>query len=205
MKSNSRNDILLHNLVALLAPEIVRVLVERAADEHSLLPQVGGEESVGVGHSGEGGLEGVLEGLCGAGRLGVCILDTSKLHETLDGGGCDKSGTAGSWDQLQPLLIIQSISTTWNQYAYPDGDGTALSGLLSSQGMGLSKRGAPVSTADGKDGQLGDDDGSTDGSRNFLGGLNAEADVTLGVTNNDDGLETGTLTGTGLLLDGLDL
>jgi hypothetical protein len=29
--------------------------------------------------------------------------------------------------------------------------------------------------------------------------------VTLGVTDDDDGLEAGTLTGTGLLLDGLDL
>ena len=37
-KSNSGNNTLLHNLVALLAPELVRELVERAADEHVLLP-----------------------------------------------------------------------------------------------------------------------------------------------------------------------
>lgn len=29
--------------------------------------------------------------------------------------------------------------------------------------------------------------------------------MTLGITNDNNGLETGTLTGTGLLLDGLDL
>lgn len=71
--------------------------------------------------------------------------------------------------------------------------------------MRLTEVGAPVAAADGDDGELGDDDGSADGSRDFLGGLDAEADVALGVANDDDGLESRALTGTGLLLDGLDL
>lgn len=71
--------------------------------------------------------------------------------------------------------------------------------------MGLTKVGTPVSTSHGDDAQLGDDDGGTDGGGDLLGGLNAETDVTLGVANDDDGLESGSLTGTGLLLDGLDL
>ena len=71
--------------------------------------------------------------------------------------------------------------------------------------MGLTKVGTPVTATDGEDSELGNGDGGTDSSGNFLGGLNAETDVALGVTNEDDGLETGTLTGTGLLLDGLDL
>lgn len=71
--------------------------------------------------------------------------------------------------------------------------------------MGGTKVGSPVTTTDGDDAQLGDDDGSTDGGGNLLGGLDAETDVALGVTNDDNGLETGTLTSTGLLLDGLDL
>jgi hypothetical protein len=37
----------------------------------------------------------------------------------------------------------------------------------------------------------------------ILGGLDSETNVALGVTDEDNGLETGTLTGTGLLLDGL--
>jgi len=69
----------------------------------------------------------------------------------------------------------------------------------------LSEVGAPVAATDGNDGQLGDDDGSADGGCDFLGGLDSETDVALRVTNDNDGLETGTLTGTGLLLDGLDL
>ena len=71
--------------------------------------------------------------------------------------------------------------------------------------MRLTEVGTPVTTTDGQNAQLGDDDGSTDGSSDFLGGLDSETDVSLGVTNDDDGLESGTLTGTSLLLDRLDL
>lgn len=71
--------------------------------------------------------------------------------------------------------------------------------------MRLTEVGAPVSSPDGNDGELGNDDGGTDGSSDFLGRLDTETDVALRVTDDDDGLEAGTLTGTGLLLDGLDL
>jgi hypothetical protein len=69
----------------------------------------------------------------------------------------------------------------------------------------LTKVGTPVTTTDGQNAELGNDDGSADGGSDFLGGLDTETDVTLAVTNDDNGLETGTLTGTSLLLDGLDL
>lgn len=65
--------------------------------------------------------------------------------------------------------------------------------------------GSPVASANGDDAQLGNDDGSSDSSGDFLGGLDAETDVALGVTNDDNGLESSSLTSTGLLLDGLDL
>lgn len=71
--------------------------------------------------------------------------------------------------------------------------------------MRITKVGTPVTSADGKNAQLGDGDGGADGGRNLLGGLDTKTDVALGVTDNNDGLETGTLTGTGLLLDGFDL
>lgn len=99
------------------------------------------------------------------------------------------------------LLVFLSVG----DLTYTDGDGATLSRLLDGDGVGLTKVGTPVSSSDGDDAQLGNDDGGADGSGNLLGGLDAEADVSLGVTNDDDGLEPGTLTGTGLLLDGLDL
>lgn len=71
--------------------------------------------------------------------------------------------------------------------------------------MRLTQVVAPVASSHGDDAQLGDDDGGADGGSDFLGGLDAETDVALGVTDDDDGLEAGSLTGTGLLLDGLDL
>lgn len=71
--------------------------------------------------------------------------------------------------------------------------------------MRLTEVGTPVTATDGENAQLGDDDGGTDGSSDFLGGLDTETNVALGVTDDNDGLEAGTLTSTGLLLDGLDL
>jgi len=71
--------------------------------------------------------------------------------------------------------------------------------------VGKTEVGAPVASPNGDDAQLGDDDGSSDGRGNFLGGLDAEADVTLRVANDHDGLEPRPLTGSGLLLDRLDL
>jgi len=67
------------------------------------------------------------------------------------------------------------------------------------------KVGAPVTTTDGDNAELGDDDGSADSSRDFLGGLDTKTNMALGIADDDDCLETGTLTGAGLLLDGLDL
>ena len=88
---------------------------------------------------------------------------------------------------------------------YSDCDGTALSTLLDGERVRQTKVGTPVTTSYGDNTELGDDDGGTDSSSNFLGGLDTETNVTLGVTDDDNGLESGSLTGTGLLLDGLDL
>ena len=94
--------------------------------------------------------------------------------------------------------------SSWD-YTYADHDGTALAALLARQGVGRTKVGTPVTTTDGDDAQLGDDDGGADSGSDFFGSLDTETDVTLRVANDDDGLEARALTGTGLLLDGLDL
>ena len=71
--------------------------------------------------------------------------------------------------------------------------------------MRLAEVGAPVATTNRHDGELSDDNGSTDSSRDFLRGLDAETNMPLAVSNNDDSLEAGTLTSTSLLLDWFDL
>jgi hypothetical protein len=89
--------------------------------------------------------------------------------------------------------------------AYSDGNGTALSALLGWQRVRKTQVCTPVTSSDGQNAQLGDDDGSTDSSCDFLRGLDTETNVSLRITNDNDSLESGTLTGTSLLLDGLDL
>ena len=71
--------------------------------------------------------------------------------------------------------------------------------------MGATDLVTPETTSDGNDGKLSQDDGTADGGGNFLGALNTKTNVTVWVTNGDKGLEAGTLTGSGLLLDGHDL
>ena len=71
--------------------------------------------------------------------------------------------------------------------------------------MRLTEGGTPVTSSDGDDGELGEDDGATDGCSDFLSALDTETDVTIEVTNGDECLETSTLSGASLLLDGHDL
>lgn len=97
------------------------------------------------------------------------------------------------------------MKTLIHQGTHSDSNRAALAALFRRQRVWVTERGAPVSSSDRKDAQLGDYDGGADGSRHFFGGLDAEADVAFGVADDDDGFESGALTGTGLLLYGLDL
>lgn len=102
-------------------------------------------------------------------------------------------------------MIFCNTQLSRSIITYSDGNGTTLGALLDGQRVRLTEVGTPVTSPDGQNAELGNDDSSTDGGSDFLGGLDTETNVTLGVTNDNNGLETGTLTSTGLLLDGLDL
>lgn len=71
--------------------------------------------------------------------------------------------------------------------------------------MRLTKVGAPITSSNGKNGEFGNDDGGSDRGCDFFGGLDAQTDVSFAVADDHDGLESSTLTGTSLLLDGFDL
>ena len=94
-------------LVPLLPSEVVRKLLQWATDKLGLLPEVGGQEGVGVRDGREGSLQSVFEGLSGTRRLSVGVLNTSKLHETLDGGGSDKASATRSRDQLKLSVLLR--------------------------------------------------------------------------------------------------
>jgi len=187
----ARNDRLCaahHCLVGLLARvgKVVGPLLVGRLDDGCGLPQVGGEHVVGALEGVVGGLQEVTHGLGVALSGSVAIVDTSVANELLGHGRADQTGTAGGRDETHT-------------------DGTALAGDFSGYGVGVSELVTPVSTTNGDDGELGIDDTTADGSGNFLGALLAETDVTVEVTNDDEGLEASALSGTGLLLNGHDL
>ena len=89
------------HLVALALAEHVGVLLERAAAELGLRPQVGSQEAVGVGDGDERGLEGVFKSFGRAGRGSVNVVHTGELQQALDGGRSDEAGTTRSRDELR--------------------------------------------------------------------------------------------------------
>ena len=92
---------LISERLVVLGQEVCVLLVGRL-HEHSLLPQVGGEEGVGLADGSVGGLGKVAEGAGGATGRGVAILDTSHLQQLLGDGGRDDAGTTGGGDQTHP-------------------------------------------------------------------------------------------------------
>lgn len=60
---------------------------------------------------------------------------------------------------------------------------------------------SPIASSDWDETELGSNEGALDGDLDFLGDFNTEADVTVVVSNSNDGLESCSLTGLGLFLD----
>lgn len=76
---------------------------------------------------------------------------------------------------------------------------------LGGNGVGSSDGVTPISFSDGDDVQFSAFNGSLNGSLDFLVTFPSQSDVSLSVSNNDVGFKSGSLTGLGLFLDGLDL
>lgn len=151
----------------------------------SVVPEVRSDDGVGLHESLVGSTGEVTDSTGSTGGLSVDILDTSEFEETLDSGSGNDTGTTGSGDKT-------------------DHDGTSLRGNGTVEGVRLTDVGTPVTTTNGDDVELGSVDSTTDSESDFLGGLDTETDVTVFITNDNEGLEGGTLTGGALLLDGLD-
>ena len=120
------------------------------------------------------------------GGRGVAILDTGEGEHFLGDGGTDDTGTSGGGHKL-------------------DTNGGALTSDLAWDSMHVTDLVTPIATTDGHELELGIDEGALDGDLHLLADLDSEADVTSLVTNGDDGLETGSLTGLRLLLNRDDL
>lgn len=114
-------------------------------------------------------------------------------------------GAGMSYKSHDQYMHAQAVDSGIRGRAHPDSDTAALPALLRRQRVRFTEGCTPVSSPDRQDAELGDDDSSPDGSGDFLRCLDSQPDVAFRVTDDDDGLESGTLTGAGLLLYGFDL
>lgn len=161
-------------------------LVVRGLSGGDVPPEIGGEELVGLGDGDEGSLQEVTSGSSASLRLGVAISDSGHLQEPLRGRGSDDTGS----------------SRSRNESAH---DGSGLTRDLARDGVRLLDVSSPVSSSDGDDRELGGDDGSSDGGSDLLSALDSKSDVSVEVSDGDEGLEPGSLSGRGLLLNGGDV
>jgi hypothetical protein len=137
-------------------------------------------------HSNEGRLQEVTHGRCRTLRLGVAVLDTRKLKNTLASRGSDDTGTTRRRDE-----------TAHNR--------SNLARDLAGHGMGVTELGTPVSTTNRDARELAEDDGTPNGGGDLLRALDTKADMAVRIADGDERLETRALAGTGLLLHGHDL
>ena len=81
----------------------------------------------------------------------------------------------------------------------------ALSSHLARHGVRLPKLRSPEASPHRDNGELCHDDGATDGGGNFLAALHTKSHVAVVVADGNEGLEPGSLSSPGLLLDWHDL
>jgi hypothetical protein len=172
-------------LDGLLGKEI-GVLLERSGRKGVLLPEIRLKVSVGVTEGVEEGLDEVTHGTGVTTGGGVAIINSSHAQQTLSGGGGHKSSTTGGRDETNT-------------------NGSALSSHLGGDGVGKGGLTSPVSTTDRGDVKLGSQDGTTDGGGNLGRALDSKANVSGRISDGNEGLEAGTLSGRRLLLDRHDL
>ena len=139
-----------------------------------------------ITNSGESSFQEVAHSCSRPLRLCVTILDTGELQKPLRGGGSDDTGSSWSRDE-----------TTHNR--------SDLSANFRGHGVGFTELSTPVTSSDGDDRKFCEDNCATNCSCDFLRALDTQPNMTIGIANSDEGLESCTLTGTSLFLNGHDL
>jgi len=117
------------------------------------------------------------------GGLGVNIIDTSESQDFLG----DLSGNTSS--------------SSWGWHESNAG-GTTFASNLDWDGMDTTNLGTPITSSDWDDVALGVHKSTLNGNLDFLSDLDSDTNVTLSVSASDNSLESGSLSGLGLLLDG---
>jgi hypothetical protein len=119
-----------------------------------------------------------------SGSVDICVSSVSQ--DLLWNWGCDDTGTSWSWDKSHV-------------------DGSALGVHFAWDSVRFTEFSSPVASSDRDDGELSEDDSRSDGVGDFFGAFYSETDMAVVVSDDDGGLESGSLTGSGLFLNWLDL
>ena len=146
-----------------LGQEVCELLEGRLL-EHSLLPEVWCEVGVCRCDGSISSLGEVAECSSRSSGTGVAIINSSHLQEFLWYRSRHDASTAGGWDQAHP-------------------DRPTFTSNLAGHGVGSADLVTPEPSPHGHDGQLGQDDGSTDSSGNLLGALHTQPNVAVIVAN----------------------
>lgn len=111
----------------------------------------------------------VAKGGCAASGGGVAVIDSGHHEQLLGHRGGHNASTTGGRDETH-----QDRATAASHLA---GDGVGLTDLVT-----------PIASPDWDNGQLGQDDGPTDGCGHFFGALHAKTHMAVVVTNGNKGL-----------------
>jgi len=113
-------------------------------------------------------------------------LDTSEVKNLLGDSGSDNSGTSRGRDQSET-------------------DGTTFSSNLCGDSVGETDSVTPISSSNRNNGEFSQNNSSSNSICNFFGAFNSETQMSVGISNNNEGFELGSLTGSSLLLHGHNL
>jgi len=130
------------------------------------------------------------------------------LGEVTEGGGATFSGSVniGVSGVREDLLWHWSGNNTGTSWGRDEShmDGSTFGVYLAWNGVWFSKFGTPVTSSDWNNRKLGQNNSRSDGVGDFFGTLDSESDVSGVISDDDGGLESSSLTGSGLFLNWLD-
>ena len=143
--------------------------MRRRLGEARLRPELRRQEGIGTGERLVASLNGVTKRSGVTTRAREHVFDTRHLKHLLRGSRGDNTGTTRRRDEANV-------------------HGTALAVNLARHGVRGTELGAPVTTANRDDVQLRENHRTLNGVRDFLARLDAQTDVAVAVTDDDESL-----------------
>jgi len=175
----------LNSSMSMVLSQVIGVKLDWGLGKSFFFPLVWRQVSGSFSDSLEGGFSEVTEGGGATAGRGVAIGVSGVLKDLLWDWGGDDSGTSWGWNESHVYGTAFSVYFAWN-------------------GVWFTHDGTPETSSDRDDGELGDNDSRSDGVGDFFGAFDSETDVAVVVSDDDGGLEPGSLTGSGLFLNWLD-